>query len=286
MIDTKLSENILKSLNKLFPKQRHPFNLENDGEETYTQWQYEKGDDTISQYLPRYTCEDILGGKSVLDMGCGAGGKSVYYIVHGASHVTGVDMVDGYKEAAEAFAKKMGCEDKFTFIKGNACALSIPDNTFDAVIMNDFFEHVSEPELAVKESLRLLKPGGRLYINFPPYGHPFGAHLSDAIQMPWVHLFFSEKTMVNVYCDLVKDLPGGQRRIDFRFSKGDDGRYHMTYINKMTIKRAKKILRSLQIEPEYMRFTPLRKIFTPLAHVPLLREVFAKNVTCVICKQK
>ncbi|HAS92002.1 MAG TPA: class I SAM-dependent methyltransferase, partial [Clostridiales bacterium] len=45
------------------------------------------------------------------------------------------------------------------------------------------------------------------------------AHLSDAIGIPWVHVFFSEKTLINTYKELVKNLPDGAERIDFRISK-------------------------------------------------------------------
>ena len=60
--------------------------------------------------------------------------------------------------------------------------------------MNDAMEHVDEPEKVLDECYRILKKDGKVYLNFPPYNHPYGAHLSDAIGMPWVHVFFSRKT--------------------------------------------------------------------------------------------
>ena len=65
--------------------------------------------------------------------------------------------------------------------------------------MNDAMEHVADPEGVLKEVLRVLNKKGKLYVNFPPYNHPFGAHLSDAIYIPWVHMFFSEKTLIKSY---------------------------------------------------------------------------------------
>ena len=85
--------------------------------------------------------------------------------------------------------------------------------------MNDFMGHISDPEGVLRESLRLLAPGGRIFINFPPYYHPFGAHLSDVINMPWVHLFFSERMLVDAYRDLVHGLPDEQERLNLRLSK-------------------------------------------------------------------
>ena len=45
--------------------------------------------------------------------------------------------------------------------------------------------------------------GGKLFVNFPPYNHPTGAHLSDVIGIPSVHVFFSDKTLIAAYKELV-----------------------------------------------------------------------------------
>ena len=37
---------------------------------------------------------------------------------------------------------------------------SLPDNTFDLFVTQDVFEHIPEPEKALKEIYRCLKPGG------------------------------------------------------------------------------------------------------------------------------
>jgi SAM-dependent methyltransferase len=42
----------------------------------------------------------------------------------------------------------------------NLESLSFPDHTFDIFITQDVFEHIFNPELAAKEIMRVLKPGG------------------------------------------------------------------------------------------------------------------------------
>ena len=49
-----ISKNILLTLNKLFKIPVHPFNLQNKGEMTYAEWQYEKGADTIKFYTQKF----------------------------------------------------------------------------------------------------------------------------------------------------------------------------------------------------------------------------------------
>ena len=55
-------------LNKLFPKVIHPFNLNNNNEMTYAKWQYEKGENTILNYLDFTSRNEMFENKTVLDM--------------------------------------------------------------------------------------------------------------------------------------------------------------------------------------------------------------------------
>ena len=275
---------ILKAVNKLFKAPVHPFNLNNEGEKSYALWQFEQGERTIEFFLKNYDIKEMFEGKTVIDIGCGAGGKSVYYAKCGAKMVYGLEILEKYREEAMALAKSVGMEEKFEFVAGDSAALPFEDNVADTIIVNDAMEHVANPEKTISEMLRVLKKGGKIYVNFPPYHHPFGAHLSDAVYIPWVHLFFSEKTLISAYKDLVKDLPDGADRINFRISENECGKEYFSYINKMTIKRFKKILKGMGINTAYYREVPLRGFLSPLTKLPVLKEMFVKMVVCVIEK--
>jgi len=123
-----------------------------------------------------------------------------------------------------------------------------------------------------------------LYVNFPPYYHPYGAHLSDAIGFPWVHVFFSDETLIKVYKDLVKDLPDGMKRINFRISKDENGKEYFSYINRMTIKRFNNILKETKFNVSYYREVPLRDFLAPLAKMPGFKEGFVKMVVAILEK--
>lgn len=271
--------------NRFFKPPVHPLNLQNNGVKSYAMWQYEKGAETIKFYLERYSEAEMFADKTVLDIGCGAGGKSLYYASRGAKEVIGVEILEKYRAEADALANELGLADRFRFVCADAAALPFADGSIDTIIMNDAMEHVARPEAVLAEMMRVLRPGGRLFVNFPPYHHPFGAHLSDLIYIPWVHLFFSEATLVEGYKELAKNVPDGDARIAFRISARPDKTEYFSYINHMTIRRFHKILSEMDITPAYYRQIPLRGILRIPAKIPGLRELFVKMVVCVFEKK-
>lgn len=97
-------------------------------------------------------------------------------------------------------------------------------------------------------------------------------------------MFFSEKTLIQAYKDLVKGLPDEQERLALRFSTDDKGKETISYINKMTIARFHRILKKQNIVPYFYREIPLRKYFALFAKIPGLKEMFVKMCVCVIEK--
>lgn len=58
-------------------------------------------------------------------------------------------------------------------VVGDALHLPFADNTFDGVVSESLLEHVLEPEQAIAEMHRVLKPGGKVYAMIP---FMFGFH--------------------------------------------------------------------------------------------------------------
>lgn len=111
-----------------------------------------------------------------------------------------------------------------------------------------------------------------------------GAHLTDAVYIPWVQMFFPDKVLIESYKELVHDLPDGEERIKFRISKNKKGEEYFSYINKMTLKRFKTILNALDITPEYYSEEPLRGFLAPAAKTALFKEMLVKMAVCVLKK--
>ena len=287
LLPTTDSAGMLIRLNKLFKPVEHPFNLESGGRQKYCEWEFERGESTLKLYLDSCKCgsdRHMFTGKEVLDVGAGGGGKSLYYLTRGAKHVTAIDIAERYRDEAVAYAKRLGLESKFSYSVANAAEMPFANESFDVVIMNDAMEHVNPPEKVISEVRRVLKAGGRLYINFPPYGHPFGAHLSDVISIPWVHLFFCEETLIKAYKELCGGLEDKDMRISFRISKNSFGKEYFSYINKLTIKHFNEIINKSQMKKIYYKEIPLRSFLTPMAMLPVTKEWFVRSVVCIMEK--
>ncbi len=96
----------------------------------------------------------ISSGQAVLDVCCGTGLASAAAVARGCQ-VTGVDFSPAMIETARR--KQVEAE----FEVGDAEELPFPDASFDCVITNYGHYHLPDPDRAIKEAARVLKPSGR-----------------------------------------------------------------------------------------------------------------------------
>jgi len=96
----------------------------------------------------------VSRGMRVLDVCCGPGMLSAGALERGAESVG----LDFSVEAVER-ARKLVPEGRFE--RGDAQALPFPTGHFDAVLCGYGLMHLPEPAAALREMLRVLRPGGR-----------------------------------------------------------------------------------------------------------------------------
>ena len=79
--------------------------------------------------------------------------------------------------------------ERLEFHTGDAMRLFYRDGLFDTVVCFNAFEHIPEPSQALDEMLRVLRPGGYLYLTFDPiWTCDSGSHFYWRVPIPWEHL--------------------------------------------------------------------------------------------------
>ncbi|KAG4418961.1 hypothetical protein IFR04_007908 [Cadophora malorum] len=101
-------------------------------------------------------------GSSVLDAGCGVGHVAIHMASKGLK-VHGIDVVDHHIEKAKRNISISGMDDVVSVRKMDYHHLDGFENeTFDGAYTMETFVHATDPERALAEFFRVLKPGGRL----------------------------------------------------------------------------------------------------------------------------
>jgi SAM-dependent methyltransferase len=112
---------------------------------------------------------------TMLDLGCGEGRHAFEAYRRGASVVAvdwGQHEVDTTRTwltaIAEAGEAPPGA--RAEVVRGDLCALPVPDASVDRVIASEVLEHIPDDAAAFAEIARVLKPGGRVAVTVPRYG--------------------------------------------------------------------------------------------------------------------
>jgi 2-polyprenyl-6-hydroxyphenyl methylase/3-demethylubiquinone-9 3-methyltransferase len=99
-----------------------------------------------------------LGGKQVLDVGCGGGLLAEGMASRGA-HVKGIDMGEAPLEVARLHLLESGLEVDYERVPVERLAHEMPGH-FDVVTCMEMLEHVPDPASVVSACAELVKPGG------------------------------------------------------------------------------------------------------------------------------
>ena len=105
-----------------------------------------------------------LGGKAVLDIGCG-GGILAESMARHAEHVTGIDLAGKALGVARLHALESGVENlEYLEIAAESLAEQRPA-AYDAVTCMEMLEHVPEPASVVRACATLVRPGGWVFFS-------------------------------------------------------------------------------------------------------------------------
>ena len=104
--------------------------------------------------------------QQILEVGCAAG-YFTFLLAGMGYRLTGVDLSSRSIDLAKQLGRELGFED-VVFAQGDFEALTdIPDNTFDGLVSFSTIRYLPDPLAALREARRVVRPGGRVVVDFP-----------------------------------------------------------------------------------------------------------------------
>lgn len=116
-----------------------------------------------------YALLELAPGASVLDVGCGAGEVCVELatVVGARGRVAGIDPSEAMIDSARRNVDQSSVPVELHI--GSVYKMPFGDGTFDAVRAERVFQHLHDPEAALREMIRVAKPGGRVVVIDPDH---------------------------------------------------------------------------------------------------------------------
>lgn len=129
-----------------------------------------------AKILKRLEWDGIEVRGRVLDAGCGSGGIAVSFAEECEQSV-GLDIKNKFSDAGARLARERNLTNA-VFVQGDGTKLPFTPASFDLVLSHSVLEHVDSAEAYLSECHRVLRPGGVLFLQTPPYLSFAGSHLS------------------------------------------------------------------------------------------------------------
>jgi SAM-dependent methyltransferase len=258
--------------------------------EAYHEWR-EQG--LRRQFMEYFSPED-LAGRDVVDFGCGEGELSFLVAKFGVKSITGIEISKDLYEAAIKRSRQNSLQVRPRFLlASNSNTLDLPTNSVDVLLCFDVLEHVMEYRTIIREWHRALRKGGKIFIWWVPWWHPYGPHIESLLPIPWCHVFFSEKTLLDT-CARIYEMPEFKPRIwdlDHEGQKKPNKWLNMKVlpeVNKLTMSDFERLCREVGFQIKSRRIrgfgSRLARMSNIFLKVAYLREFFTSSVVYVLEK--
>jgi SAM-dependent methyltransferase len=143
--------------------------------------------------------------KKVLDFGCGSGllMNKLLQVGHDAF---GCDVANLESLQIDNLGSKELVSHRIKM--SSQTAIPFKDNTFDSIVSNQVFEHVSDVKIMISEIARVLKSNGEFIILFPTKEIIIEPHL----KLAFIHRIIQYPMLVKIYLDIAYILKLGSSK--------------------------------------------------------------------------
>lgn len=226
-----------------------------------------------------------IAGRTVLDVGCGMGDRTVAVALAGAASAIGLDNDLEKLRWAVAFRDRIGSANT-GLVHGSGTALPFPDRFFDLVLLIDVIEHVDDVPRLLGEIRRVLVPGGNAFVSFPPYRSPWGAHLFEYVAIPWAHLICPDGRLLDEWRRLhAEAVARGGAWVTTRRARAimrAENIAELWSLNEMTIRHFLDLVSEASLEAVELRLHVPGRIAAPLIRSSVLREYLVTRCAAVL----
>ena len=126
--------------------------------------------DVANDTITLITRHEPLDGRTVLDVGAGQEQFGRRFVERGARYV-----------AVDLERQSLNPGPGNGAVVGRGENLPFPDGFADIVMSNNVMEHVTAPGVLADEMLRVVRPGGLVFISYTAWASPWGGHETS----PW-----------------------------------------------------------------------------------------------------
>lgn len=162
-----------------------------DNYKYYWNYQYRLGSEILVDYLKKH--DAFSQGIKIAEIGSAEAGVLAAFVEKGAEFALATDIAQNRLDMGKKIADISGMNIDFSC--HNILTEQIPTEwaeKFDLVLLRDVIEHLDDTRLALRNISKLIKPGGHLFVTFPPYYSPFGGHQHTVAnktgKLPWIHI--------------------------------------------------------------------------------------------------
>ena len=150
---------------------------------------------------------DLVGDtplQAVLDLGTGTG-RMLQLLSPFANRVVGVDLSPAMLSVARAEVERAGLRN-VQLRQGDVYALPVERDSYDLVLVHQVLHYLDDPQRALREAARALRPGGRLVVV------DFAPHELEFLREKQAHrrLGFSRDEINEMFADIGLEIVGGR----------------------------------------------------------------------------